>query len=244
MTSRCPSPSVNADRDPCASSSFEPPRGGSWTYDVAVPAVLILDLAALCGGIATIVVSIMLLAVSVSSVARPRRLIATGEAFLVPARKRVRLLQVAQPSAFVVPLIAGTVNGLRQTGNPAQSPIAVATAWTSGTALVVVLVVLAISAFRWNSPPLTITSVGVRGVGRARSWDQLAVPGRYRWLPAADRQPAGFTFVDWDADPRYVGWLIAYYQAHPERRSVIGEAAELDRLGQLAATGASPIAAG
>jgi len=134
---------------------------------------------------------------------------------------------------MTVPMTVAIVTGWRQTGDPSLSVMGTALMWISGTPLVVTLVGIVVGVFRVSKPASMITSVGVRSGRLTRTWDQLAVAGHCRWLPDPNRPPQPFLFADWDIDLRYAGWLIAYYLAHPQQRSAIGQAAEGERLEAL-----------
>jgi hypothetical protein len=156
---------------------------------------------------------------------RPRRLVATGDAFTVPANRRVRLHAIANPAAMtLLGIVALTTSDIRHRADTVQTA-AFFTWW-----FIVVLGVAMTSFLAWayRRPPMALTPSGVRLAMRTIPWPRLeaSVP---RSVPTPmPRRNASFPNLD--ADPAFVAAAIDHYRRNRAARAAIGQPGEYERL--------------
>lgn len=172
-----------------------------------------------------VVTSIALVRATARRGLRPRRLVPTAGAFTVPANRRIRLLQIANPAAAVVYAVGAIVTShIRDRADTFQTAALVM--WC----FVVVLSLAAEAYLVWayGRPPIALTPAGVRLKLRTVTWDSLDV-SMPRSIPTSPPRKNA-SFPELDADPAFIAAAINYYRRNSAARTAIGQPGEYERL--------------
>ncbi len=170
-----------------------------------------------------------------TGVRRPQRLtIVPSHAFVVPAVRRIRRLQIGQ--SLLATMITGAI-ALDAGAEPDVHTLNLIARVSNAIAAVLCLAMAIVLIIGWRRPPLTLTPRGVQSFLGTITWERLeAMPSLPRRFPSAHSR--GARFAELDADPRFVAAVIEYYRRHPGARAMIGHTDEYERLSQaIAATG-------
>jgi RsiW-degrading membrane proteinase PrsW (M82 family) len=164
---------------------------------------------------------------------RPQRLIPAADAFTVPANRRLRLLQMANPAfAVLFAVVVIWTSDIRERANTIQTTALLL--WQ--VVIVVGLVMVAYLVLVYRRPPIALTSAGVRLKLRTISWDSLdaSMPRSIPTSPARKNR----SFSELNADPAFVAAVINYYRQNSAARAAIGQPGEYERV-QAALSSAS-----
>jgi hypothetical protein len=154
---------------------------------------------------------------------RPRRLVTAAGAFTVPANRRFRLLQIANPAAWALYAVGAIV-----TSDSRYHIIQTITFVIWSLFLLLALGVEVVLVWVYRRPPITLTPAGVRLKLRTFSWDSLDIS--IPWSIPTWPLPGYTSFPELDADPAFIAAAIYYYRRNPAARAAIGQPDEHERL--------------